>query len=130
MEESYGAIILAGGRSDRMNYQKIYLEVSGRSFLKKIAEEYNSFGVKNICVVINKEYCEGEWKGIFEAAKPYVSVVEKTGGEQGRFHSLRLGIKNVVNNDFVFVQNADNPFVNKQIIHRLQTNRCSRSEEH
>jgi len=36
-----------------------------------------------------------------------------------------LGIKNVVNNDFVFVQNADNPFVNKQIIHRLQTNRCS-----
>ncbi|HLG33639.1 MAG TPA: NTP transferase domain-containing protein [Bacteroidia bacterium] len=125
MNETYGVIILAGGKSSRMNFPKIYLEIKGKTFLRKIAATYCDAGLKNICMVINKDYCEGEWKEKFNSVKPLVSMVEKTESESGKFHSLKLGAKNLLNHDFVFIQNADNPFVNREIIEHLMTYRNS-----
>jgi CTP:molybdopterin cytidylyltransferase MocA len=125
MNETYGVIILAGGKSERMHFPKVFLEINGKTFLQKIAGTYYDAGLRNICVVINKEYCEGEWKKKFDSVKPLVSIVEKTDSELGRFHSLKLGAKNLFNHDFVFIQNADNPFVDKEIIERLMIYRNS-----
>lgn len=125
MNRTYGVIILAGGKSERMNFPKVYLDIEKKTFLQKIVETYCDAGVKNICVIINQEYCEGEWKKKFDSVKPFVSVVEKTDSKYGRFHSLKLGVKNFIDCDFVFIQNADNPFVDKESIENLQGNRNS-----
>ncbi|MBI4930774.1 MAG: NTP transferase domain-containing protein [Bacteroidetes bacterium] len=125
MEETYGVVILAGGKSERMNFPKVFLDFNGETFLQKITETYFNADIKNICVVINKEYSEGEWKKQIESVKPFVSEIVKTDSNFGRFHSLKLGINKMLSCDFVFIQNADNPFVDKEIIERLMKNRYS-----
>jgi len=125
MKTNFGVIILAGGKSERMKFPKPFLMIDEKIFLKKIAEEYIQAGIKNSCLVINKEYCEGKWKKDFESIKPYVTVIEKTNPDSGRFHSIKLGIKNFPYADFVFIQNADNPFVDIDIINSLKKHRFS-----
>ena len=61
MKERYGVVILAGGKSERMDFPKIYLDIKGKTFLSKIAQEYSDAEIDNICLVINKDYCEGIW---------------------------------------------------------------------
>lgn len=124
MRETFGSVILAGGKSERMGFPKIYLEAGGKTFVRKIAETYSRTEIK-ICLVINKEYAEGTWKSSFEDIKALVSVVEKTDSSYGRFHSLKLGIKNLLNCDFIFIQNADNPFVDDETIETLKQNKNS-----
>ncbi len=125
MRSNYGAIILAGGKSERMNYPKPFLTDNGKNFLQKIVEEYYYSRVKDICLVINRNFCEGEWKKHFEQVVPYVKTIEKTDPEEGRFHSIKLGIKNLLYADFLFIQNADNPFVNNRIITSLKRHRLA-----
>ncbi|GIT02884.1 MAG: hypothetical protein CM1200mP28_01430 [Deltaproteobacteria bacterium] len=40
MDEQYGAIILAGGRSSRMGEDKASLEISGKSWLRDFCSSY------------------------------------------------------------------------------------------
>jgi molybdenum cofactor cytidylyltransferase len=119
MNETYGVIILAGGKSMRMNFPKIYLDAGGETFLQKITTEYFHSGIRNSCLVINEEYCGGVWKKNLDAVEPMLSEVEKTSGRLSRFHSVKLGVRNMTTYDFVFLQNADNPFVDRKIIEGL-----------
>ena len=123
MNESFGILILAGGESMRMDFPKIYLKIDGKTFLSKIVTEYCSAGIENICLVINEKFVSGRWKKLFEQAKLRVGVIEKTEPHYGRFHSLKLGIKNLLACDFVFVQNGDNPLINKDTIERMMQNK-------
>lgn len=125
MRTTYGAIILAGGKSERMNFPKPYLRIDGKTFLNKIAEVYYNAGITDICLVINEEFCGVKWESDFEAIKPFVKIIEKTDSKFGRFHSIKLGVKKFLNKDFVFIQNADNPFIDKEIIEKLKNNRFS-----
>lgn len=125
MKEIYGAVILAGGESERMDFPKAFLGFSGRTFLDKISETYFNFGIKNICLVINKNFSEGKWQEEIGLVKPFIQTIIKTDPGFGRFHSLKLGINKLLSCDFVFIQNIDSPFVNKEIIQTLQKNRCS-----
>ncbi|MCG3165439.1 MAG: Molybdenum cofactor guanylyltransferase [Bacteroidia bacterium] len=125
MTPTYGALILAGGKSERMNYPKPYLIFENKTFLLKIIESYYKAGVKNICLVINQNFCSGKWKNDFEQIAPLVRKIEQTDPEKGRFHSIKLGIKNLLNTDYVFIQNADNPFITNRIIKSLKRHRLA-----
>lgn len=114
MDLTSGVLILAGGKSERMAFPKPYLIYKGKTFLEKIIEGYHSAGMGNICLVINKEHCQGEWKQYFDKCKPLVSLIEKTDSTYGRFHSIKLGLKNFINVDFCFIHNVDNPFLDKE----------------
>ncbi len=120
MKTTFGVIILAGGKSERMVYPKPFLLLNGKTFLQNIAEEYYNSEVKESCLVINEEFSEGSWKSHFEQIKPYIKNIEKTDPIQGRFHSIKLGIKNVLRTDFVFIHNIDNPFISSTLIKKLQ----------
>lgn len=125
MNDTFGVLILAGGKSERMIFPKSHLMYKGKTFLLNIAEGYNRAGITNICLVIKKEYCEGEWKGYFERAKSFVSVIEKIDTPYSRFHSLKCGLQNLPNMDFCFIHNVDNPFIDQKTIGCLQRNRNS-----
>ncbi|TAL56865.1 MAG: hypothetical protein EPN85_14855 [Bacteroidetes bacterium] len=125
MEETYGVVILAGGKSERMNFPKVFSNFSGKTFLETIAETYFNADIKNSCVVINEKFSEGCWEEKIRLVRPFVSSIIKTDSNLGRFNSLKLGINKLLSSDFVFIQNVDNPFVDKGIIQSLQKNRYS-----
>lgn len=115
-------IILSGGKSERMRFPKAYLYIDGRTFLEKIVDEYFDAEIDEIIVVMNEEFCVGNWKQIFDKLSSKIEIIKNKNPEQGRFHSLKLGLKKVGNN-FCFIQNIDNPFVNKNVILSLWNNR-------
>lgn len=125
MNQIVGVLILAGGKSERMFFPKSYLIYKGKTFLENIAEGYFNAGIRNICLVIRREYCEGEWKQYFKMAKPFISTIEKTDSSQGRSQSLKLGLKNLLDVSFCFIHNVDNPFIDKEVVECLFRNRNS-----
>jgi molybdenum cofactor cytidylyltransferase len=125
MDGTSGVLILAGGKSERMVFPKSFLLYEGKTFLKKIVEEYVNSGVKNICVVINEEFCKGEYEKYIDEIKSKAIIIKNIDSELGRFHSVKLGLKKMLNLDFCFIQNIDNPFVNKKLIESLMESRNS-----
>jgi len=133
MECLKGVIILAGGKSDRMFFPKAYLLYGGETFLKKIVDEYYYSGIKHIYVVLNDNFCNGKWAKYIEEVKLKATIIKNANPELGRFHSLKLGIKEILNDssaitaglEFCFIQNIDNPFINKEIIKKLMSSRNS-----
>lgn len=116
MEGEFGVLIIAGGKSERMNFPKAYLLCNGKTFLKKIVDEYFDAGVKNICVVLNSDFCIGKWGKYVDQIKSKATIIKNPDAGLGRFHSLKLGIKKMMNQQFCFIQNIDNPFVSKDVI--------------
>ena len=112
MEATTGVLILAGGKSERMIFPKPYLLFEGETFLKKIVEEYHNAGIKSICVIINEEFCKGKFEKFIDEVESKTIIIKNPNPELGRFHSLKLGLANILNLDFCFIQNIDNPFVN------------------
>lgn len=127
MDALNGVIILVGGKSQRMNFPKAYLIYNGKTFLEKIVDEYYQSGIKNIFVVLNEDFCNGEWTEYIDQVKSKITLIKNPNPDFGRFHSLKLGIKKMLNDsahltggkEFCFIQNIDNPFVNKELIKNL-----------
>ncbi|MFI5221835.1 MAG: NTP transferase domain-containing protein [Bacteroidia bacterium] len=112
-------IILAGGKSERMNFPKPFLDFDGRTFMEKISDEYFEAGISKIVLVLNEEFTKGKWRKYLDKTLPVFDVVENSNPQMGRFHSLKLGLKKVKEDDFCFIQNIDNPFVTKNVILNL-----------
>lgn len=125
MNSLTGVLILAGGKSERMNFPKAYLLFKEETFLKRIVEEYYDAGIKNIFVVLNEDFCIEKWKEFIDQIKLKATIIRNPDPELGRFHSLKLGAKKMQDLEFCFIQNVDNPFVNKEIINSLITARNS-----
>ena len=119
------ALILAGGKSERMVFPKPFLPVNGKTFLNKIVTEYSDAGIKNIFIVLNDEYCIGAWESCINRVKQFAIVIENPEPEKGRFHSIKLGAEKIKYAEFCFVQNVDNPSVNKNIIAEIFEQRNS-----
>lgn len=116
MNSNKGVLILAGGKSERMNFPKAYLLFNGITFLKKIVKEYYNAGIRNIFVVLNKDLCDEKWLRYIDEVRSLVTLIENPDPDRGRFYSLKLGIKKMLHLEFCFIQNIDNPFVNASII--------------
>jgi len=125
IEPEYGAVILAGGNSSRMNFPKMWLPFDEqRTFLEAIIETYIKAHIQNIIIVINKEFCTGEWKKNISKIQSGIKLIKNKNPDSGRIHSIKLGLQKIENVDFVFIHNVDNPFVESEVILKLCNNCC------
>ena len=67
--ETISALILAGGKSERMTHPKPWLMLDGQTFAEKIIDTYISAGIEKIVLVINKEFCGNEWQNTLQKIK-------------------------------------------------------------
>src|ERR1017187_6340720 len=86
MKNTFGAIILSGGKSERMNYPKAFLEIHGVTFLQKLANTYNK-EVSEIVVVLNQELSESKWKKKIEAIDKTCKIVLNHRSEEHTLNS-------------------------------------------
>lgn len=126
LANSYGALILAGGKSSRMNHPKPWLPLNdGSSFLEHLVKLYADCGVKNIAAVINHEYYSGKWIKQIVNVEQYSLIIENYHVDKGRLYSIKLGLENLTGTDFIYIQNIDNPLIDKTVIDTLHRNACS-----
>ncbi len=112
-------IILAGGRSSRMNFPKAWLPFSkDLSILEHIVNGYASIGCKQITVVLNEWYVKG-FNSTLKKIEKKANVVLNKFAEKGRIYSLQLGIKAMQRNGMTFIHNVDNPDVNQSTLESL-----------
>lgn len=123
MKNNVGALILAGGKSERMVFPKPYLLYNGKTFIENITEGYFNADIKQIVLVIRDEFCSGKWEYSFQEIKPFVAITEKLISDKGRFYSLKKGLRHFQEAEFCFVHNVDNPFIDKATIQSLWENK-------
>ncbi|MCK4677023.1 MAG: NTP transferase domain-containing protein [Bacteroidales bacterium] len=113
-------VILAAGQSTRMGRPKFALKFDENlTFLEKIITGYNSFGCRQIIVVLNEE---GETFLKNNPIKLFsnITIVTNFHPEWERFYSIKIGLRQLNEFSCVFIHNVDNPFVNKQVLKSLQ----------
>ncbi len=120
----FSVVILAGGNASRMKFPKPWLKINDTTFLEKIIETYQNFGIHNIIVVINQKFCIKQWENMFQSIKDKAIVVENIEVEKGRLYSLKLGLQKIVDADFIYIQNIDNPFIDESILETLAQYKC------
>ena len=119
-------VILAGGKSDRMNFPKPFLPYdSKRTFVEKIVCEYKSFGCKKNILVLNEDLNCSTWDEFLSNLSKETLIVNNRYSDLGRFYSLQLGIKVVENSDYCFVQNIDSPFIDSDLLQKLYDSKTS-----
>jgi len=121
--DSIGVVILAGGHSSRMKYPKLWLSLNGdETFLEHLVSTYHNAGVNRVVTVINSEFGSGEWKSKVEKLQESAKVVLNSKVDEGRMHSISVGLKEVSDCEFVLIQNVDSPLVEVGTIEHLITN--------
>ena len=113
-------VILAGGKSDRMNFPKPFLPYdTKRTFIDKIVYEYNKFGCREVIVVLNEDLNCSQWHEFLSILSKEAIIVYNSFNYLGRFYSVQLGIKALENNDYCFIQNIDSPFIDSELLKKL-----------
>jgi CTP:molybdopterin cytidylyltransferase MocA len=113
-------VILAGGKSERMNFPKPFLSYDAkRTFIEKIVDEYNRFGCREIIIVLNEDLNCSQWHEFLSILSKDTIIVYNKNSNLGRFYSLQLGIKALENNDYCFIQNIDSPFIDSDLLKKL-----------
>jgi molybdenum cofactor cytidylyltransferase len=123
MKSTFSVIILASGLSERMGEPKALLKWdNSKTFLEKIINEYIMAGCSRIVCMVNiktEPFCRN-----LKIPKN-VKFVINPHPEWGRFYSIRTGSQEVLDSDYCFIQNVDNPFVQVEIIEKLYSQRSS-----
>lgn len=115
-------LILAAGLSSRMGLEKYALEYSsGVTFLEQIVAQYHQFGCNKIVVVVNPK--GKNLIGQIKLRLPVEVVIAVNAfPERGRFSSIKTGLMNLPDEDYVFIQNVDNPEITIDLLSALQNN--------
>jgi len=110
-----GVVILAAGRSERMNALKAFLPFDENNlFIEKILSTYSGWGCREIAVVTNPE-AQNQIKQLGMVPSNVTTVVNDH-MEFERFYSVKLGLAAIRSSSFCFIQNVDNPFIDPQIL--------------
>jgi molybdenum cofactor cytidylyltransferase len=113
------ALILAAGKSERMNRHKFMLGFgNGKVFLEQLAAVYAGFGCREIVMVLNPEGMELCQKSGL-ALPPQAALVVNKSPELGRLGSIKAGMAAFSKPLPVFIQNVDSPFVNEELLAAL-----------
>lgn len=120
--KNVSAVILAAGNSERMNFPKAFLKWDAKTtFLEKILKELIDFKVNKIVVVLNeKSYKHLNNNSLSESEN--VKFIINSFPELGRFYSIKLALEKI-KTEFCFIQNVDNPFINRNILEKLFINK-------
>jgi CTP:molybdopterin cytidylyltransferase MocA len=117
-KDNTAVIILAAGFSSRMQTPKPLLAYDAHQlFIEKILAEYLSWECGEIVVVVNEAL--GVWVNSLQKGTENISFVVNHHPELGRFHSLKLGLTQLKQAGYCFIQNVDNPFVNQDLLDQL-----------
>ena len=124
VHKSVGALILAAGFSSRMKTPKPFLQYDAEKvFIEKIIDDYLEFGCKKIIITINEEHKEwNEIRSKFKGNDSIQFVVNRI-PEYERFYSIKIGLENLDNMDYCFIQNVDNPFIERKILDMIYEER-------
>ena len=116
--KNVSVLIMAGGKSERMCSPKPFLLIEGKTFIEKITEKYLLFGAKNIFIVLNQQLVRK-----FSVKINSLKVIPNPYPEYGRFFSLHTGLTQLPDNNFVFIHNVDNPFVEQNVLKEMWNKR-------
>jgi CTP:molybdopterin cytidylyltransferase MocA len=117
MDSSCAAIILSSGLSERMGEPKALLKWDhSKSFLEKIISEYTEAGCRKIVCTINAK-TEALCNNLNLPSA--VKFVLNQHPEWGRLYAISIAAHELLESDFCFVQNVDNPFVTAELIDNI-----------
>lgn len=123
MMKDVSALILAAGKSSRMGQPKMFLDLKqGMSFLENLLIQFADFGCHKIAVVTSKEGQKLLKKKSF-AEKYLYQIVLNGYPEKQRLYSIQCGLKQLQESEYVFIQNADNPFADLETLQKLYEKR-------
>lgn len=118
MHDTYGAAILAGGKSSRMGSTKALLEFGGQTVLERVSSALRVAGVEDIVVVAGYE--PERIRG--EAARLGLHCVHNALHETGMFSSIQAGVRALGTRDEAFfVLPVDCPLIRPQALADLMT---------
>jgi molybdenum cofactor cytidylyltransferase len=117
-------VILSAGDSGRMGMHKALLPFGHEkmAFLEKISASYQQAGIDQQIVVINKSL-HRILKSTRLSLPAEVEFVINPYPENGRFYSLQSGMMKVGAGSYVFIQNADNPFTEPELLINMIENK-------
>jgi molybdenum cofactor cytidylyltransferase len=109
-------IILAAGTSGRMGFPKPLLRFNQEeSFIEHIARVYIESGISDLIVVVNPLLHSILIRRKFQFLSESKLIINSE-PERDRIHSVRLGLEAAKPGNFCFIQNADQPFVDEDLI--------------
>ena len=118
-QKYFSAIILAAGKSSRMGIPKLFLKFDEENtFIEHIVNDYQSFGCKEIVIVVNNignDYLNKSKIPFLDNVK----IVINKHPDWHRFYSLKIGAKNLFGDLPVFIHNVDNPYVSPTVLKKL-----------
>lgn len=112
------AIILAAGKSERMNFPKSLLKFAeNQTFIEKIVREFYNFGCEKIFIVTN----ERDFHDLKKINLINSTLIINNRLDLGRFFSVKLGLLEALStkSEYFFFHNTDNPFLNQNILNLL-----------
>ncbi len=119
------AVITAAGKSERMGFFKPFLifdKEKNITFLEEIVNKYEKINCKKIIVILNKKSFEYYQNQNFTFLNNHKILINNH-LEYERFYSVKIGMQNVPENNYVFLQAADNPFLEISLLEKLIENK-------
>jgi molybdenum cofactor cytidylyltransferase len=121
MHDKFSVIMLAAGLSERMGTPKFLLNYSdNETFIEKLIDNYLELNCKEIVLVINSFDIQ-KFLSLNPELPENLKIVVNENPEIGRFYSIQLGVKELVNADKIFIHNVDNPYLNNELCLSLLT---------
>ncbi len=125
MRNNLAAVILASGLSERMGTPKALLKWdSSATFIEKLIGECLSAGCDKVICTINEliqPFCE-------DLVLPAeVKFIVNQNPQWGRFYSVKRGLSEVSDFKYCFIHNVDNPFIDKELMKLLYSERDNKA---
>ena len=112
MKNKIAAVVLASGKSERMQENKLLMEFNGMPICEHVIKTLSSLSVDVIVVTCYKE--------VLEIAKKYNAiVVENNESHLGQSRSVVLGVKKALDYDAIIFVPADQPLVTEETFNGL-----------
>lgn len=112
-------ILLISGNSKRMGNEKALLPfLDGKSFVCHLIDVYSKLKDSTLYIVLNANN-EKQIKQAVENRHPNLVFLINPKPENGRLSSIRIGLNKMDKGKGVFIQNIDNPFVDKMLIDEM-----------
>ncbi len=112
-------VILSGGNSSRMNSPKAFLSIKGSTLIETICNAYLNAGIKKPIIVFNCHLFQYKLEELIQSIFNKVKIIKNSFPEKGRTFSIQLGLMELDTNSDCFIQNIDNPEVNKELIKQM-----------
>lgn len=118
MNKKISAIILASGLSKRIKKHKAFLahpENLAYSFIDFLISEYHKIHLANLVITLNQKNIEAFYQSTkVDLIDIKCLLIENP--KLGRFHSIKSAMSEIKNDNYVFIQNCDNPFINTKLL--------------